>query len=130
MNAIGPETFHGQHRGTGAGLQYTCNRIAGIMVSSALLACVFCFSKLELILGSNHCVVCESDDGGSCLYCGCYDDLWGATRVVLALRAQGTFVDIVGSRLILTAVLGHAFVFLELTRWMRVFNFSFYVAIW
>jgi hypothetical protein len=37
MNAIGPETFHGQHRGTGAGLQYTCNRIAGIMVSSAPL---------------------------------------------------------------------------------------------
>ena len=33
MNAIGPETFHGQHRGTGAGLQYTCNRIAAIMVS-------------------------------------------------------------------------------------------------
>ena len=33
MIAIGPETFHGQHRGTGAGLQYTCNRIAGIVVS-------------------------------------------------------------------------------------------------
>ena len=33
MNAIGTETFHGQHRGTGAGLQYTCNRIAGIVVS-------------------------------------------------------------------------------------------------
>jgi hypothetical protein len=33
MNAIGPETFHGQHRGTGAGLQYTCNRVAGIVVS-------------------------------------------------------------------------------------------------
>jgi len=31
MNAIGAETFHGQHRGTGAGLQYTCNRIAGIV---------------------------------------------------------------------------------------------------
>ena len=33
MNVIGTETFHGQHRGTGAGLQYTCNRIAGIVVS-------------------------------------------------------------------------------------------------
>ena len=33
MIAIGPETFQGQHRGTGAGLQYTCNRIAGIVVS-------------------------------------------------------------------------------------------------
>ncbi|KIM38934.1 hypothetical protein M413DRAFT_29849 [Hebeloma cylindrosporum] len=31
MNAIGPETFHGQHRGTGTGLQYTCNRVAGIV---------------------------------------------------------------------------------------------------
>ena len=33
MNAIGPETFHGQHRGTGTGLQYTCNRVAGVVVS-------------------------------------------------------------------------------------------------
>jgi hypothetical protein len=44
MSAIGPETFHGQHRGTGAGLQYTCDRIAAIMVSSAPLARVFFFS--------------------------------------------------------------------------------------
>ena len=33
MIAIGPETFHGQHRGTGAGLQSTFNRVAGIVVS-------------------------------------------------------------------------------------------------
>jgi len=33
MVAIGPETFHGQHRGTGAGLQYTFNRLAGIVAS-------------------------------------------------------------------------------------------------
>jgi len=33
VNAIGPETYHGQHRGTGAGLQATANRIAGIMAN-------------------------------------------------------------------------------------------------
>jgi len=31
VNAIGPETYHGQHRGTGAGLQATANRMAGII---------------------------------------------------------------------------------------------------
>jgi hypothetical protein len=43
MNAIGAETFHGQHRGTGAGLQFTCNRFATVVV------CAFqfiCFLKL------------------------------------------------------------------------------------
>ena len=29
MIAIGPETFHGQHRGTGSGLQSAFNRVAG-----------------------------------------------------------------------------------------------------
>ena len=37
-NAIGAETFHGQHRGTGVGLQFTFNRIAAIVVS---LLCSF-----------------------------------------------------------------------------------------
>ena len=32
MNALGAETFHGQHRGTGAGLQFTCNRFAAVVV--------------------------------------------------------------------------------------------------
>jgi len=31
FGAIGAETFHGQHRGTGVGLQSTFNRIAGIV---------------------------------------------------------------------------------------------------
>jgi len=33
LNAIGPETFHGQHRGTGTALQATANRISVIIVS-------------------------------------------------------------------------------------------------
>ena len=43
MVAIGAETFQGQHRGTGAGLQYTCSRL------SAIIVCAFqfiCFLKL------------------------------------------------------------------------------------
>ena len=43
MNAIGAETFPGQHRGTGAGIQFTCNRIAGIVVCSLQF---ICFIKL------------------------------------------------------------------------------------
>ena len=41
VNAIGPETYHGQHRGTGAGLQAAANRIAGIMVSLLRFPCFF-----------------------------------------------------------------------------------------
>jgi hypothetical protein len=97
MNAIGPETFHGQHRGTGAGLQYTCNRIAGIVVSLSfiiiymLLFFPFRFGgliliyDLKLFLGSDYCVIRESDDGGSCLYRGCYDDLWWTAWVVVTV---------------------------------------------
>ena len=33
MNAIGPEIYHGQHRGTGTGLQALGNRLASIIVS-------------------------------------------------------------------------------------------------
>jgi len=87
MNAIGPETFHGQHRGTGTGLQYTCNRIAGIMVSSAPLGWLK-FSSLMtmgITLGSYHRVVCESDDGGPCVHCGCYDHLWRVACVFFTL---------------------------------------------
>ena len=75
MIAIGPEMFHGQHRGTGVGLQNTFNRIAGIMIS---LLCssplVFTFSSLddsdgELIdfICIDYCVKSESEDGSSCL---------------------------------------------------------------
>jgi len=41
VNAIGPETYHGQHRGTGAGLQATANRLAGIIVSLLRFRCFF-----------------------------------------------------------------------------------------
>lgn len=86
MNAIGPETFHGQHRGTGTGLQYTCNRIAGIIVGHILLGLLL---KLDdngnRFLGSYHRVVRESDDGSSCVYCGSYDHLWRVACVVIAV---------------------------------------------
>jgi hypothetical protein len=39
MTAIGAETFHGQHRGTGAGLQFTCNRFAAILVCAFQFIC-------------------------------------------------------------------------------------------
>ena len=48
LTAIGPETYHGQHRGTGAGLQWTANRVAGIMVSRCLLG-------LFLVLNYGNC---------------------------------------------------------------------------
>ena len=47
MNAIGAETFHGQHRGTGAGLQFTFNRIAGILVS---LLCFLPYSPFRTLI--------------------------------------------------------------------------------
>ena len=114
MNAIGPETFHGQHRGTGTGLQYTCNRVAGVVVSpffflffffsfffSSFLLCAF-FSlsppsphthewKLMLTffffyyLGSYYCVIRKPVDGVSCLYSWCFNDFWWVAWVVVAI---------------------------------------------
>jgi hypothetical protein len=55
MNAIGAETFQGQHRGTGAGLQYTFSRLAAIMVCAFQFICFLklgddenCFRALSL----------------------------------------------------------------------------------
>ena len=90
MNAIGAETFHGQHRGTGVGLQYTCNRIAGIVVSLLCSSLLLSLSSLDLmstdcLLGCDYCVIRESDNCGSCLYRWCYDDLWWVAWVVVTV---------------------------------------------
>ena len=88
MIAIGPETFHGQHRGTGAGLQNTFNRVAGIMVSlfpsSLLSRALILIDDGELIdfIGIDHCIKSKSEDCGSCLCRGCFHDLWWDACVV------------------------------------------------
>ena len=47
------------------------------------------------LLGSDYCVICESENGGTSLYRGCYDDLWWATWVVVAVWAKGPFVYLI-----------------------------------
>ena len=48
-----------------------------------------------LLLGSDYCVIRKFNDGGSYLYRWCYDDLWWATWVVVAVWAEGAFVDLI-----------------------------------
>ena len=40
---------------------------------------------INLTLGSDYCVIREADDGGSSQYRRCYDDLWWAACVVVAV---------------------------------------------
>ena len=48
-----------------------------------------------LLLGSHYCVIRKFDDSGSYLYRWCYDDLWWAAWVVVAVWAEGAFVDLI-----------------------------------
>ena len=50
---------------------------------------------INWLSGSDYCVIREFDDGGSCLYRGCCDDLWWASWVVVAVWAEGAFVDLI-----------------------------------
>jgi hypothetical protein len=91
MVALGAETFQGQHRGTGSGLQATFNRLASIVVSllcsSPLVFILILIDDGELIdfLGIDYCVIRESEDGNSCLYRGRFVDYWRNVCVVVAL---------------------------------------------
>ena len=50
---------------------------------------------INLTLGSDYCVIREADDGGSSQYRRCYDDLWWAACVVVAVWAEEASVDLV-----------------------------------
>ena len=51
--------------------------------------------RLIDLKGSNYCVIRESEDGSSCLYRGCFDDLWWAAWVVVAVWAEGAFIHLI-----------------------------------
>lgn len=48
-----------------------------------------------LLIGSDYCVIRESEDGSSCLYRGCSYNLWWVAWVIVAVWAEGAFVDLI-----------------------------------
>ena len=96
MNAIGPETYHGQHRGTGTSLQAIGSRLANIIVSLLPLFSLFlALDDGNRCLGSSHRVVCGYNNGGPCLHCWCFDDLHRSACLAVAIWAKRPFIDLI-----------------------------------